>query len=78
VSRQLSSLAPQIGVCRLTLQALRYTFFTRLANAGLPAIVIKEIGGWKSYGAPIKFVMHHSEISRAYYSALDQTNGKEQ
>jgi len=80
VSRQLSSLAPRIGVLRLTIQTLRNTFFTRLVNAGVPAIVIKELGGWKSYGAPIKFVMDHSdvEISRAYYSAPEQSNGTEQ
>lgn len=79
VSRQLSGLAPRIGVHRLTLQTLRQTFFTRLVNAGVPAVVIMAIGGWRSY-ASIMIFMHHSdvEIARAYNSALGKANGGKQ
>ena len=79
-SRQLSGLAPQIGVLRLTTHTLRHTFFLRLLCGGAELAVVMAIAGWKSWGASTKFVMHHSgvEISRAYYSAIEKTKGEEQ
>lgn len=71
VSRQLSSLAPRIGVRRLTFQTLRQTFFTRLANAGAPAIVIKEIGGWKSWSSLARVMrVSQPEVQCAYDAAM--------
>jgi integrase len=69
VSRQLSSLAPRIGVRRLTLQTLRHTFFTRLAAAGAPAFVIKAIGGWKSWGLVAWFFRFSDPVNKREYDA---------
>jgi integrase len=71
MSRQLRTLSAQIGMRPVAFHLIRHTFFTRLAAAGAPALVIKAIGGWKSWGIVAGFFrVSEPVIKREYDAAL--------
>lgn len=66
----------QLGVSRLRVHALRHAFATRLANAGIPSLVLQELMGHESFTVTQQyFRLDESRLSREYYAAMELVGG---
>ena len=64
------------GLSRLRVHALRHAFATRLANAGIPALVLQELMGHESFAMTLRyFRLDESRLSQEYFAAMELAGG---
>lgn len=60
----------ETGIATFSFHRLRHTWATRLANAGMDAAVIMELGGWKSWAGMQRYIrLCQQRIDEAYHTA---------
>lgn len=67
-----------LGVSRLRVHALRHAFATRLANAGIPSLVLQELMGHESFTVTQQyFRLDETRLSQEYFSAMELIRGSD-
>ena len=67
-----------LGLSRLRIHALRHVFATRLANAGIPSLVLQELMGHENFAVTQQyFRLDESKLSQEYFAAMELIGGKE-
>ncbi|MCL5669968.1 MAG: tyrosine-type recombinase/integrase [Acidobacteria bacterium] len=68
----------RLGLNRLRVHALRHAYATRLANAGIPGLVLQELMGHESFAVTQRyFRLKETRLSQEYFAAMELIRGEE-
>lgn len=77
IEERLHHWCAQLGLSRLRVHALRHAFATRLANAGIPSLVLQELMGHESFTVTQQyFRLDESRLSQEYFAAMELVGGE--
>ena len=77
IEERLHHWCAQLGLSHLRVHALRHAFATRLANAGIPSLVLQELMGHESFTMTQQyFRLDESRLSQEYFAAMELVGGE--
>ena len=72
----LAKLCVRLGAPHINVHRLRHTYATRLANANISSIVLKELMGHQSFTTTQRyFKLADKTLARGYFSAMEFFKG---
>jgi site-specific recombinase XerD len=67
----------RLGIGRIHVHALRHVFATRLANAGIPGLVLQQLMGHENFAVTQQyFRIEESRLAREYFAAMETIGGE--
>ena len=77
IEERLHHWCAHLDLSRLRVHALRHAFATRLANAGIPSLVLQELMGHESFTVTQQyFRLDESRLSQEYFAAMELVGGE--
>jgi integrase len=62
------------GIPKFSFHRLRHSWATRLANSGVDAAVIMELGGWRSWSGMQRYIrLCQQHVEESYHSAIERS-----
>ena len=72
----LETLCVKAGVAHINVHRFRHTYATRLANANMSTIVLKDLMGHESFNTTLKyFKLNDTTMARGYHAAMEFQRG---
>lgn len=72
IQSTLQSWCKKIGFSHINVHRLRHTYATRLANANISSMVLKDLMGHRSFTTPQRyFKLTDTTLARGYFSAME-------
>jgi site-specific recombinase XerD len=76
IQERLAHWCEELGFSHVNVHRLRHTYATRLANAGISSLHLKELLGHSSLNTTAKYYkLHDTTLARGYHSAMEYVKG---
>jgi site-specific recombinase XerD len=72
IQRTLQAWCKKLGLSHVNVHALRHSYASRLANANISSMVLKDLMGHNSFSTTQRyFKLHDTTLARGYFSAME-------